>query len=253
MSESERPAVFVHLLPGLAAPGALDGGVAVVVDVLRATTVMVHALAAGCESIVPCGEVEEAVSLATERPRGSVILAGERQGLPIPGFDLGNSPDAFTADACRGKTLVMTTTNGTRALLACRGADRVFVAAFPNLGATASALRALGRPVHVVASGTDGRVSFEDAALAGAVVQSLGRGWVAGNDQALIVSGLWESVAREVERGRPLADVLARGRGGRRVREIGLGPDIEAAARVDRFSLVAEMLQDPLRVVRTGP
>jgi 2-phosphosulfolactate phosphatase len=255
MSESEWPAVFVHLLPALVAPGAIDGGAAVVVDVLRASTVMVRALAAGCEAVVPCLEVDEARRLASERPRGSALLAGERQGLPIPGFDLGNSPGAFTAAACRGKTLVMTTTNGTRALLACRGAERVFVAAFANRGATVSALSRLERPVHIVASGTDGHISFEDAVLAGSLVRALrgGSGRPAGNDQALIAAGLWDSVAREVDRGVPLAEVLARGRGGRRVREIGLAPDIQAAAEVDSHPLVAELLRDPLRVVRTGP
>jgi 2-phosphosulfolactate phosphatase len=253
MSESEWPAVFVHLLPTLVAPGALDGA-AVVVDVLRASTVMVRALAAGCEAVVPCLEVDEAWRLTSDRPRGTALLAGERQGLPIPGFDLGNSPGAFTAAACRGKTLVMTTTNGTRAMLACRGADRVFIAAFANRSATVSALARLERPVHVVASGTDGHVSFEDAVLAGSLVRALGgSGRPAGNDQALIAAGLWDSVAREVDRGVPLAEVLARGRGGRRVREIGLAPDIQAAAEVDSHPLVAELFRDPLRVVRTGP
>src|SRR4051794_12107768 len=114
MTESDGPKVFVHLLPGLIPRGALAGGVAVVVDVLRARTVMVRALAAGCRDVVPCGEIDEALRLAAGLPRGAAILAGERQGLPIDGFDLGNSPASFTPEVCRGKTLVMTTTNGTR-------------------------------------------------------------------------------------------------------------------------------------------
>src|SRR5438067_9822832 len=97
---TERPKVFVHLLPSLIPPGALRGGVAVVVDVLRATTVMVHALAAGCEATIPCGEIEEAKSVAASLPDGTALLAGERRGLPIPGFDLGNSPGEFTPEVC---------------------------------------------------------------------------------------------------------------------------------------------------------
>jgi 2-phosphosulfolactate phosphatase len=252
-SESERPAVFVHLLPTSIAAGALRGGVAVVADVLRATTVMVSALAQGCEAVIPCGEVEEAVRVASGWTGGPVILGGERQGLPIPGFDLGNSPGDFVDRVCRGKTLVMTTTNGTRALLASREGDRVFVVAFPNLSATVAVVAPLPCPVHVVCSGTDGRVSFEDATLAGAVVRSLCGSRPPGNDEALIVAALWDTVAREVETGRELPDVLSKGRGGRRVCEIGLSADIAEAARVDRFPIVAEMLQGPLRVVRTGP
>src|ERR1700761_4796956 len=114
----QRPPVFVHLLPALIPAGALKGGVAVVIDVLRATSTMIHALAAGSDAIIPCLEIDEARRLAGGYPRGSAILAGERGGLPIEGFDLGNSPGAFTPAACSGKTVVMTTTNGTRAILA---------------------------------------------------------------------------------------------------------------------------------------
>jgi 2-phosphosulfolactate phosphatase len=168
MPESERPEVFVHLLPCMIPPGALRGGVAVVVDVLRATTVIVHALAAGCNAVIPCLEIDEARSLAATFPPGTAILAGERQGLPIEGFDLGNSPGTFTPEVCRGKTLVMTTTNGTRAVLACLEAERVMIGAFPNFAATVQTLHAEDRPVHVVCAGTDGSISYEDALLAGA-------------------------------------------------------------------------------------
>src|SRR5918997_6156961 len=162
MPDSARPAVFVHLLPGLIPPGSLRGGVAVVLDVLRATTTMVHALASGCLAVVPCGEIDEALRVASALPAGSALLAGERAGVPIQGFDLGNSPSEFTPEVCRGKTLVMTTTNGTRAILACLDADRVIVGAFTNLRATVLELSEAGRPVHLVCAGTDVRISVED-------------------------------------------------------------------------------------------
>ena len=110
-------------------------------DVLRATTVMVHALAAGCEAVIPCGEIDEAKEIAAGLPPGTALLAGERQGLPIPGFDLGNSPGEFTPEVCDGKTLVMTTTNGTRAILASLEAERVYIASFANLRATSTSSR----------------------------------------------------------------------------------------------------------------
>src|SRR4051794_31619088 len=159
MSESDRPVVFVHLLPSLIPPGALKGSVAVVVDVLRATTVMVHALAAGAEAIVPCSEIAEARRIALEHPAGSTVLGGERQGLPIEGFDLGNSPDEYTPEVCGGKTVVMTTTNGTRAILASLEAERVLVAGFVNLRATVDALsvnvlKVHALPMHIICAGT---------------------------------------------------------------------------------------------------
>src|SRR2546423_15157607 len=82
----------VHLLPCLVTPECLRGGVAVVIDVLRATTTVIHALAAGCTSVRPCAEVEEARAVAAEMRAGRVLLGGERAGVALPGFDLGNSP-----------------------------------------------------------------------------------------------------------------------------------------------------------------
>src|SRR5262245_46344429 len=121
----------VHLLPGLIEPGRLAGGVAVAVDVLRATTTIVHALAAGCPAVWPCAEVEEAKVRAAGIGRRA-LLAGERGGVAISGFDLGNSPGDFKSSACKGRDLVLTTTNGTKALLRAAEAERVMVGAFVN-------------------------------------------------------------------------------------------------------------------------
>jgi 2-phosphosulfolactate phosphatase len=232
-----------------------------VVDVLRATTVMVRALAAGAEAVVPCGEIDEARSVAAAMPAGSAVLGGERQGLPIEGFDLGNSPASYTEEACRGKTVVMTTTNGTRAILAALAADRVLVAAFSNLASTTAALADLDVPIHVVCSGTDGRISLEDSLLAGALARDLGRtrdeahlGRPYGNDEAEMAAWLWASIApNEIydDWDQWLADYLSLGRGGRRVREIGLTADLADAARVSQFPVVAELTRNPLKIIRT--
>jgi 2-phosphosulfolactate phosphatase len=93
MVSSAQAKIFVHLLPSLIPPGSLSGGVAVVVDVLRATTVMVHALAAGCDCVIPCGEIDEAKAAAAQFPEGAAVLGGERGGLPIPGFDPETRPE----------------------------------------------------------------------------------------------------------------------------------------------------------------
>jgi 2-phosphosulfolactate phosphatase len=167
--------VNVHLSPNLAAPERFAGGVAVVIDVLRATTTMVQALAAGCPRVLPCATVEAARQVAASLPAGTALLAGERDGLPLPGFDLGNSPLEFTPERCRGRTLVMTTSNGTRALLHAAAAERVLVAAFTNLGAVCEQLRHEMRPVNVLCAGDAGGVALEDALLAGALVGYLVR------------------------------------------------------------------------------
>ena len=90
-------------------------------------------------------------------PAGSALLAGERQGVQIDGFDLGNSPGECTPAVCQGKTMVITTTNGTRALLACVDAELVIVGSFVNFAATSQRLLHESKPIHLVCAGTEGR------------------------------------------------------------------------------------------------
>ncbi|HEX5521730.1 MAG TPA: 2-phosphosulfolactate phosphatase, partial [Longimicrobiaceae bacterium] len=127
----------VFFSPAELSAGEINGRTVVVIDVLRAGTTIVEALAAGARAIYPAASTEEAIRIATNLGRSEVVLCGERKCLPIEGFDLGNSPREFTPERVSGKTLVMTTTNGTRAILASLEAERVYVAAFANLGATA--------------------------------------------------------------------------------------------------------------------
>jgi 2-phosphosulfolactate phosphatase len=235
--------VQVHLLPELAPAGRLAGGVAVVVDVLRATTTIVHALAAGCCAIVPCAEVEEARRLADGMRAGRVLLGGERHGKPLPGFDLGNSPREVCGSRCRGTTLVLTTTNGTRAILRCAEADRVLLAGFVNFSAVCEQLRREVRPIHLVCAGTDGQIALEDALLAGALVEVLcSQGEVRLNDAARLAWDCFE------HHGQVLEAALSISQGGTLLRELGFADDIADAARVDRFALVPELRRGPLRV-----
>src|SRR5438270_2983404 len=165
--------VFVSLFPQATPRERLAGSVAVVIDVLRAGTTVVHALAAGCTDVRPAAELDEARALADGMRAGRVLLAGERDGAPVPGFDLGNSPAALTKPLCRDATLVLTTTNGTRALLHAAAAERVLVAGFVNFSAVCEQLRQDKRPVHIVCAGDAGQVALEDALLAGAFVDFL--------------------------------------------------------------------------------
>jgi 2-phosphosulfolactate phosphatase len=235
--------VQVHLLPELAPCGRLAGGLAVVVDVLRASTTIVHALAAGCACVRVCLEVDEARLLAGEMQAGKVLLGGERNGIPVPGFDLGNSPGEYTAKVCRGTTLVLTTTNGTRALHRAAEAERVLIASFVNYSAVCEQLRHDARPVHIICSGTEGEIALEDTLLAGALVDFLCElVEVRLNDSARLAWDCFEN------HGRVLAGALEIGKGGAKLRDLGYHEDIRAAAQVDQFNLVPELRRDPLRV-----
>src|SRR2546430_2590538 len=123
----------------------LSKTVCVVFDILRATSTMVTALANGATAIIPVAEIPEALSIRNRQ--SDVLLAGERNGLRIEAdltggiaFDLGNSPREFTPERITARTIVMTTTNGTRALRACRGANQVLIASFLNLRAIGNSI-----------------------------------------------------------------------------------------------------------------
>jgi 2-phosphosulfolactate phosphatase len=235
--------VQVHLLPELARPGRLEGGIVAVVDVLRATTTIVHALAAGCACVRPCEEVEEARALAGTMRAGRVLLGGERDGVAPTGFDLGNSPREYTPARCRNTTLVLTTTNGTRALLRAAEAERVLVAAFVNYSAVCEQLKQDARPIHIVCAGTGGEATLEDTLLAGALVDYLCEQMeVELNDGARLAWDCFEN------HGRVLEGALEISGGGANLRRLGYDEDIRAAADVDRFALVPELRRDPVRV-----
>ncbi len=245
----------VYLLPSLAEPGNLAGRVAVVIDVLRATTTIVHALASGAAQVRVCQEVNEARRLAEEQP--GAVLAGERGGLPIAGFHLGNSPAEFTPATVGGKSVLFTTTNGTRAMARCQGARRVLLAAFVNFSAICRELSdALSSPssqgAAIVCAGTDGEVTREDTLLAGAIVDDLSgitTLTLALNDQAEIAADAWRSCRADLGGHDPLGRALRASRGGRNLIEIGLENDIAIAAEIDKFDLVPELDLGTMRVV----
>jgi 2-phosphosulfolactate phosphatase len=235
--------VHVHLLPQLLPPDRLHGGVAVVIDVLRATTTIIHALAAGCTAVRPCAEIEEAHALAGQMRAGRVLLAGERGGLPLAGFDLGNSPREYTSKLCQGNTLVLTTTNGTHAILRTAEADRALLAGFVNYSAVCEQLRQETRPIHILCAGQEGEIALEDTLLAGALVDYLCEALpVKLNDSARLA---WDGFEHH---GRVLLGALEISAAGAKLRALGYDDDIRAAAQVDLFNLVPELRRDPLRV-----
>lgn len=248
----------MYLVPALVEPGQLAGQTAVVIDVLRATTTIIHALAAGAVAVVPCLEVEEARTIAAGEFPGSAVLGGERGGLAIPGFDLGNSPRDYTRQRVGGKTVVFTTTNGTRALLHCRDAKRVLIGSFVNLSAVCREL-ADENQIVLLCAGTNGHVTREDALFAGAVVDELagrtcpplplgvGRGeglasgvWVL-NDQAELAADAWRTCKTDLTGGDPLGRALRASRGGRNLIETGQENDIDLAAQIDKFDIVPQL------------
>lgn len=140
-----------------------------VVDVFRATSVIVEALNNNAKSVVPVVTVEEALLMRQKFERDGVLLGGERNTVKIDGFDLDNSPLKYTEDVVGGKTIVFTTTNGTRAMNNARGATSVTVGSFLNLSAVCDALAQGGRDVVIICAGRSDRFTAEDGLCAGAM------------------------------------------------------------------------------------
>lgn len=240
----------VYAMPSLVTPEELVDATVVVIDVLRASTTIVHAIDAGAVEVIPCLEVEEARQKAQQYELGDVVLGGERGGLPIEGFDLGNSPSHYTPYRVAGKTLLFTTSNGTRAIMQCHLARRVLIGALVNATAVAEHLVSEDR-VAILCAGTEGSIGRDDVLCAGLLVDWLQRRgglMVELNAQALTARENWTSTfAVPYTTGAEpfptdlLARELLKSPGGQKLAALGLAEDIEAAAQLDRFPIVPEL------------
>jgi 2-phosphosulfolactate phosphatase len=218
--------------------GEVHGRVVFVIDILRATTVMCAALSHGAKAIIPVASTEEALRLAQTIGSTDVLLAGEKECVRIPGFHLGNSPLEMTEAMVRGKTIIVTTSNGTRALLACQGASAVYPMAAVNLSVAAEKGReALSseQQILIVCAGRDGAFSLDDAYCAGRLTaQILGdpkprRGL---NDAAVACLDLVRRYGSNWQR------PLAYSRGGQELIRLGFRDDLKDAGRQDAYPVL---------------
>jgi 2-phosphosulfolactate phosphatase len=229
----------VFFSPAELSAGEINGRTVVVIDVLRAGTTIVEALAAGARAIYPAASTEEAIRIATNLGRSEVVLCGERKCLPIEGFDLGHSPREFTPERVSGKTLVMTTTNGTQALALAAGAAKVYIASLTNLSAVVEELARTGAEPVLVCSGREKHFALEDAVCAGEIAARLMRTTDAEwqlNDGARAALTLASDF--------PPSEAMLRGTAAAAGLEAaGLADDIALCAEIDRSELLP-VLQD---------
>lgn len=230
----------------------LSHSTCVVLDVLRFTSTIVTALANGAAAIIPVSEISDALNLKRADP--AVLLGGERNGLRIGAaltggveFDLGNSPREYSAERVSGRTIVTTTTNGSRAIRACAGAKAVYVGAFLNLGALVARLRS-DHPANLllVCSGTFDQAAYEDALAAGALCHMLWSEYETGEiaDSAQIARQLWLGAGRDV------TQVPRLSRNARRLLAVPeLRDDVAFCLRLDFFDVVPR-LDEHGRLVR---
>jgi 2-phosphosulfolactate phosphatase len=229
--------------------GEVAGHTAVVIDVIRATSTIVEALAAGARAVYPTVSTEDAIRIANSLGRDDTLLCGERKGLKIPGFDLGNSPSEFTSESVGGMRLVMSTTNGTRAFLAAEDADRIVAASLMNLSAVVESVRDADR-IALICAGREGRFSLDDALCAGMIIRELdGDGDAAERD----LDDASRAVLALSAKFKPDVALLRSTAAGAALVEVGLEADLSACASRDRHDLVPEMGDRTIRVPEKGP
>ena len=243
--------------------GAVAGGIAVVIDVLRASTTIISALAHGAVGVRPVPTVDQARALAAAVPGRSVspdrfrlLLGGERGGLRIDRFDLGNSPLEYSRDRVAGRRIVITTTNGTAALEAALPATEVLIGAIVNrtaVAARASSLAAAhgATSIHLVCAGTDGEIMEEDLLAAGAILDAAGRLPGADRDTLDVAAtaalerfrGVVHAAGTESNAGvaAAITAAFASSRGGRHLVAIGMQADLPAAAALDSLAVVPRL------------
>lgn len=210
------------------------GRAVAVIDVVRAATTIACGLAAGCAGFLPVPSVAEARRRAAALGDPPPLLGGERRGVRLPGFDLGNAPTEYTPDRVAGRRVVFSTTNGTATLAAAGGAALVVVAALVNLGAAAEVLAAQKGDITLAAAGAAGRPVLDDLACAGLLAREVQR---RRPDARLSDAAKAALLVGEAYQGRLLA-LLRESASGRALIDIGYDADLESCSQLSVLNVV---------------
>lgn len=217
----------------------LQGKLVVVVDIFRATSTMVAALANGISEIKTCADLEECRAMASS----GYLIAGERNGIMADGFQLGNSPLAYLTGEHQSQKLAMTTTNGTLAISKSAGADEILIGAFPNLQATVSYIQSRDKDVLIHCAGWKGKFNLEDSLYGGALAKALESTHQAEDDGAIAMKSLYE------KEGHNLKGFLSQASHAKRLQNHKIDSDIDFCLTLDLFSLVGKVENEILIAV----
>jgi 2-phosphosulfolactate phosphatase len=223
--------------PTTATPALIAGRVVAVIDVLRASTSIAVALGNGARNVVPLESADEVITRAKQFDKREVRLAGERRMRMVPGFDLGNSPGEFTREAVEGKTVLLTTTNGTAAMVGLQGARDIVVASYVNLEAVAVLLRTAARAgtdITLICAGRDKLFSLEDAACAGRYVRAIAKRL----SKVEIGDGAFAATVIDRRYGDRLDQLFADSEAGQALAEAGFAQDLVDCAKIDSCPVI---------------
>ncbi len=235
----------LFLVPGPVEKKVLSGKTVVIIDVLRASTTVCQALASGARAIIPFDEPGEAAEMRARLGPKDALLAGERDGVKIENFDLGNSPREYTAEVVGGKTIVLTTSNGTRAYNKAAGSSLVLTGGLVNISRVAERVAKSEGDLAVLCAGSGGQFSIEDSICGGMLIDKLfleHKIQMELNDAASLALLLYRSNKKAIR------ETIAQGEHGRFLNRIGFGEDVTLAAEVDSIP-VLPVLKDSRIVI----
>ncbi len=221
------------------------GTTAVVIDILRATSVAAVALSNGAREVIPVAHLGDASSLKQKLDKTSVLLGGEREGQKVEGFDLGNSPFEYNSGVAENKSIILATTNGSAALIKGNDAEYCLSCSFLNASAILNKILQIKNHISIICAGNKGGFSLEDALCGGMMVDKLmesGGKFNPVNDAAIVSRELYLSHKDDI------AGALRQSDHGKFLESIGFGKDVEFCASIDELDTVP-MLQSGRLVV----
>lgn len=231
MSNLIRPQIDVCLSPNLIDLYDLKGKIVVVVDILRATSVMVTALANGAKSIIPVASLDEAKEYLAK----GYLCAAERGGAQVAGFPLGNSPFSYMDEKIKDQELVLTTTNGTLAISKSSDAEEILIGAFLNLSALASYINKSGKHLLIHCAGWKGKTNMEDTLFAGALIEKLLDSYDLGCDTPHLALTYYQSVKNKLE------NTITNSAHAKRLNKMNVIKDIKFCSQIDTYKVIPKL------------
>ncbi len=228
----------VCLTPALIPLYNVEDYIVVVIDIFRATTSICYGIENGAEAIIPVSQVEECSAYLEKG--FDYLLAAERNGEVVEGFDFGNSPFSYTKEKVAGKTIVLTTTNGTHALHLSRSAKKIVIGAFINLTAICNWLKQQNENILLVCSGWKNNFNLEDTLFAGAVVEQLKNSGFVVDDPALAANDLYNIAKDDLDK------YLKKTSHSERLKKLGIDADIEFCLKIDLTTAIPILDGDKL-------
>jgi len=225
----------LFLVPGPVGEQRLSGKTLVLIDVLRASTTICQALKSGARAVIPVAEPGEAAELRSKIGNDNSVLGGERNGTKIENFDLGNSPLEYTEDKVKGKTVILTTSNGTRGYIKTGGAKLILTGALVNISEVSRKIADAGNDLVILCAGQDGDFSIEDTLCGGMILHKLltdDKIDMELNDAASLALLLYRTNSRA------LKQTISRGEHGRFLKKLGFESDVELATEIDSLPVV---------------